>query len=683
MKFSYLWLKELIPKIPSSEKLAELLTMHAFEVEEVIPHGRDYIFNIAILPNRIADASGHIGLARDIAAITKLAVRYPNVKCKEGKGTDIMNMLSVSVKDKSACTRYMARIMRDVEIAESPKWLKERLEVCGLRSINNIVDATNYIMLETGQPLHAFDYDLLAGTTKKEIIVRMAKNGEQMKTLDGQDVALEDGMLVIADADSPLALAGIKGGVKAEITPVTKTIVLEAGHFDGPSTRRTAERTSIRTDASVRFSVGISPSLAADALERVCVLIADIGSARAVRGVVDIYPKKESVVTITLRTPYVNSLLGVSLKEKDMVAILKRIGCVVTAKKDVLTVTPPVVRRDLCLPEDLIEEIGRIYGYDNIQPEAPRGILIPPQVDEVRFFQNKMKDLLVGIGFREVYNYAFVGATDIAAMGDTPHMYLELENPTRPEFQYMRAYLTPGLLRNAAENVKHTDTVRMFELSSVFGIPRAGDMTHHEARHLGGFIARRQKSKQADIFFELKGSLTRFFDELGISPYFDDIPVGDVVFHPHRAALIKIDGERIGIMGELHPIMAERFSITGTLALFEIDADALARFTRKEKEYQSVSKFPSVMRDISLLVPFGTRVVELMDAIENTAGELLIDTDLIDMYDGNELPDGKKNLVFRLVFQSHDRTLTDSNVDDILARIIKTLEENLEWEVRK
>ncbi|PJE64910.1 MAG: phenylalanine--tRNA ligase subunit beta [Candidatus Ryanbacteria bacterium CG10_big_fil_rev_8_21_14_0_10_43_42] len=683
MKFSYNWLKEYIPKLPSPEKLADILTMHAFEVEEYKKHGKDYMFEIAILPNRVADASGHAGLARDIAAVTKLTVVSPKAACTEEKGTNIKDMLTVSVKNKEACTRYMARVMQGVQIKESPAWLKERLDVCGIRSINAIVDATNYIMLETGQPLHAFDYQALSGTGKKEIIVRNAKKGERMKTLDGQDVVLEESMLVIADKDDPLALAGIKGGSRAEITSNTHTIILEAAHFSGPGIRRTSEQTGIRTDASVRYSARMSAFLAEDALMRLCSLIAKISGAKAVRGVFDIYPKKESAPHIAVRPAYVNSLLGVSLKGKDIQALLKRAHCTVAVKKDFLIVTPPPARTDLRIEEDLIEEIGRIYGYDNVKAIPPRGELIPPRVDEVVFFQNVMKDILAGIGFQETYNYAFVSAGDIASMGDTPHMYLELENPARAEFQYMRAYLTPGLLRNAAENLKHESTVRMFELSSVFGTSRAKDLTHHEARHLGGFIAHKQKSKKAHSFFELKGSLSRFFEALGITAHFDDISADDIVFHPHRAAHITIDGTRIGTMGELHPIMAERFSIGGEVALFEIDADGLARLVRKEKEFRPISRYPSIMRDIAVLVPVSDRIVELYDVIENTAGELLVDTDLIDMYEGSEIPDGKKSLVFRLVFQSHEHTLKDSDVDGIMQKIMKAFDEHLEWEVRK
>jgi phenylalanyl-tRNA synthetase beta chain len=683
MKFSYLWLKELVPALPPPKKLATLLTMHAFEVEDVKKMGLDYMFEIAILPNRIADASGHVGIAREIAAIAKLRVVIPKSSYKKKSALQSTALLSVTIKDKNACSRYMARIIENVNVSESPLWLQQRLEICGVRPINNIVDATNYVMLETGQPLHAFDYAKLAGKQKKEIIIRRAKKNEHLTTLDNKPIALADGMLVIADNKDPIALAGIKGGKKAEIDVSTQSIVLEAARFDGPSVRNTAEKVDIRTDASIRFSVGLSSSLTEVAIERVSALIADIAHGTVASDIVDIYPSKDSIVHIFLPTCYVNDLLGTELIDKEMISILKRLGCVVSIKNSILSIVPPSERRDLHLPEDIVEEIGRVYGYEYITSTAPRIDLIPPKHDGLRFFHEMMKDFFATAGFQETYNYSFMSEKDIVVMQDTPEMYLELKNPARKEFQYMRAYLTPGLLRNASENLKHKNDVRMFELGAVFGISRARDMTHHEARHIGGFIAHKKKTKKAETFFELKGSLDRFFKELGVSAYFDAIDVNGSVFHPHRTARITIDGERIGIIGEVHPLIMETFSISGELALFEIDADMLARFVRKEKEYQPISRYPSIMRDVSLLVPPYTHVVDVVDIMERMGGILLVDTDLIDMYEGDEIPNGKKNLVFRLIFQSSDRTLSDDEIDTILFDIMNEIEKNLEWEVRK
>lgn len=690
MKFSYNWLKELVPALPKSEKLAEVLTMHAFEVESVAKHGNDFVLDIAVLPNRIADASGHIGMAREIAAILKTRVVVPKRACKEAKKYAAQDHVAVAIKDRALCGRYIARVVTGVQVKESPAWMRERLEACGLKAINNIVDATNYVMLETGQPLHAFDYDALAGLPaqmgeKKTIHVRRAKKGEHITTLDDAEFLLSENMVVIADDNGPIAIAGIKGGKRAGIVPDTKTIVIEAARFDGPTVRKTSQELALRTDASVRFSVGLDPALSAEAIERVCALIQEIGGGEVLKGGVDVYPAKDRMRSITLRPAYARSVLGVAVTDSEMASILKRLGCVIKKAKQGFTVAPPSIRRDLAIEEDLIEEVGRLYGYEYIIPTQPLGELVPPEVDDLLFWKERMQDALSRRGFYETYNYIFVGASDITAFGEHADAYRELENPARHEFAYVRRSLLPALLKNAQENLKREDTVRMFETGHVF-LEGSAKATGEETR-IAGFIAKKHEGKKGEAFFELKGALDAFFEDLGLAVWFDDEPaVESAVYHPHRAARLKVDempdGAELGLMGEAHPALKEKYGIKGAVAVFELDLTHVAELARKEKEYRPISRYPTVMRDIALLVPRDTRVVEVMDIIENTGGELLIDTDLFDIYEGSEIPNGKKSLAFRLLFQSHERTLTDQEVDAIMERITKALQENLEWEVR-
>lgn len=685
MKFSYNWLKELVLKLPKPDKLADLLNMHAFEVESLEKQGSDTVLDIAVLPNRIGDASGHIGMARDIAAILGVKFVPLRVMCKEPKQPPVKQFLSVALKDKKLCRRYMSSMIIDVNVKESPQWLRYRLDTCGLRSINNIVDATNYTMLLVGQPLHAFDYDKLAGhEAKKTITVRTAGDGEHITTLDGTDVALRTGMLIIADDDTPLAIAGIRGGKKAEITNTTTRVVLEAATFDNSSIRRTSQIVGLRTDSAIRFSVGLSASLVEAAMEHACVLIEKIADGVTLPGVVDIYPKKEKPVSILLRHVYVNSLLGTELKEKDIKTILTRLGCkVIGAGRGVFCVTPPLWRRDIAIEEDLIEEVGRIPGFETIQEVHPLSELIPPKENDSLMLQERARDMLMGIGFRETYSYSFVSERDITVMGDATDDYLRLENPPRDECMYMRASLGPNLLKAAFENLKHEDVVRLFEMGNVFR-KRQHEEGHSECVHVAGVVAEKLRGTD-QIFFELKGALSLFFEQLGVDAGFYDVPSPDgMVLHPHRSCLIKIGEEKIGIMGELHPRVLAAYGMNGHVALFEIDADVLGKLTQKEMEFRPVSRYPSVMRDIALLVPLDTRMAEVEDVIENTGGELLVDTDLVDIYAGPELPDGKKNFAFRLVFQASDRTLTDEEVNAIVEKITKALEEaNEEWEVRK
>src|SRR3989344_4196102 len=690
MKFSYNWLKEHVPALPKPNKLGEVLTMHAFEVESITRLGKDHVLDVKILPNRIADASGHMGLAREIAAILGARVVIKTKKLKEGR-QQLKDVVVAEVKTP-LCRRYTLRGMMGVRVKKSPGWIQERLLACGLRPINNIVDATNYVMLETGQPLHAFDADTIGG---KKIIVRMARKGETIDALDDNTYNLDESIVVIADTNRAMVIAGIKGGEDAGISADTKDIVIEAATFDGPTIRMASQRLMLRTDASVRFSVGMDPNLAGEALERAVLLIQEVAGGVVLNGCVDIYPKRISELKILLRPVYVNSLLGTNLRDTDMITILKRLEFGVSQKKQELLVTVPTRRVDITMEEDLIEEIGRLYGLEHMKPRHPVGELIPPAENQSLAMQERMRDMFQGIGFQEVYNYSFVGEKDIMAVGDNADSYLQLENPTRAEFAYMRASLGAGLLKNAAENIKHENGVRFFEMGHVF---RCDGFVHKESVHVAGIMAETSLQRSQTLFFELKGALSLFFEALGVDAWFDpprvderqQVEAGDtpppchMVLHPHRPSLIKIGDEKIGVMGEVHPRVLAACGVSGTAVLFELDADLLGRIAQKEMEFRPISRFPSVMRDIALLVPLDTRMVEVEDVIENTGGELLVDTDLVDLYEGAELPDGKKNFAFRLMFQAEDRTLKDEEVNTIMERITKTLEaENSEWEVRK
>lgn len=677
MKFSYTWLKELVPALPKPNVLADMLTMHAFEVESVEKYGKDFVLDVKILPNRIADASGHFGLSREITAIMGKSIAIKTNTVKEGKHP-LKDVITVDVKTP-LCRRYALRGIAGVRVKESPKWIQERLMVCGLRPINNIVDAANYVMLETGQPLHAFDADAIGG---KKIVVRMARKGETIAALDDKTYNLDESCMVIADAKNPMAIAGIKGGEGAGIGADTKDIVIEAATFDGPTIRATSQRLMLRTDASLRFSVGMDPNLADKALERAVLLIQEVAGGEVLKGCVDIYPKRVSERKILLRPLYVNSLLGTKLSNANMLEILKRLGFGVSRKKQEFLVTVPTRRVDVTIEEDLIEEIGRLYGLEHVKPRHPVGELIPPVINQSLATEERMRDMFQGVGFQEVYNYSFVGEKDIAAIGNNLDVYLQLENPSRAEFAYMRASLGAGLFKNVAENSKHEDRIRLFEMGHVFYRKGAA---HKECTHVAGIITETAVQRTQELFFEMKGVLSLFFEALGVDVWFEDMPSPDnTIFHPHRSALIKIGDEKIGVMGEVHPRVLAAYGIQGTAALFELDADVLGRIAQKEMEFRPISRFPSVMRDIALLVPLDTRMAEVEDIVENTGGSLLVDSDLIDMYVGAELPDGKKSFAFRLVFQALDRTLKDEEVNVIVERITKILEEvNLEWEVRK
>ncbi len=676
MKFSYNWLKDYFSSLPPPQKVAELLLMHSFEVEGVEKKGRDTVFSIDILPNRIADASGHRGVAGELSAILQKPCKIPKRSFKE-ISEPVAGLIRVDVKDKQGCPRYAARMMRDIHVGPAPAWLKERLLACGINSINSVVDIANYVMLDMVQPLHVFDADKIAGS----IIVRRAKESEQFITLDGETYTLDAHDLVIADNEGILALAGIKGGKRAEIDENTKNIIIESANFDPESIELTAKRVNLLTDAAVRFRVGIDPNLTVRAGNEAVSLIQEIAGGKILRGAVDT-GKNIPERIIGVRAQKANSVLGIILTEKEMISIFKRLGFGVTKQKKYMKVRVPSVRVDLRVEEDLIEELARMYGLANIKPISPH-ITFGEAGDTLREkFRERARDRIAALGYSEIYSYAFAGERE-KELAKGQGEVLALLNPLRPDMKYLRPHLTGSLL-SAFEKNRQQDGMRVFEMGNIFlrSANSIRDTAELEEEHIAlGFLT---KDLRISPFFELKGIVSALFESFGIDDmYFDVADAGlSRLFHPFRYAHIKTDGKTIGILGELHPRVRDTFGIRGAGGVVELSFTKLFEAASAEIRYKEVSKYPSVMRDIALLVPLDTRVAEVEDIIENTGGPLLADTDLIDLYEGAELPDGKKNFAFRLVFQAPDRTLKDKEVNVIVEKITKTLETNLEWEVR-
>jgi phenylalanyl-tRNA synthetase beta chain len=701
MKFSYNWLQEYFSKnLPKPEKLAEILTLRSFEVEGVQKIGKDYIFDIDVLPNRMPDASGHLGIASECAAILNLKLKAQNSKLQSKTQSSKNKFLEIKVEDFNLCPRYTALVMRDVEVRPSPKWLKERLEILGVNSINNVVDAANYVMLETGQPLHIFDLDKLENerpqlktkNLRKRIVVRRAKNGEKITTLDNKEYNLDNSILVIADSENPLAIAGIKGGKKAEVGLKTKNIILESANFNAPNIRKTSQNLNLRTDASIRFSYGLDPNLTEKAINNLAELIQKIAGGEIANSVSDAYQKKTVSARIKLDFEKARKILGVNISDKEIKGILQRLSFSLKDSGAALRVEIPTIRRDLQIEEDLIEEIARLYGYENIKLSHPLGELIPPARNDRVFWSKKARFSLKETGFSEVYNYSFVGQKEADIMpSKTRTSLVEIENPLRPEFKFMRPALIFGLLANVSLNLKNYSLVKIFEIGNVFKYAdkRFYDTSQLEKTHLA-FIHYELQSQE--IFFQLKGILTSFFESLGVGGiWFDDSPSSPAEFHdvlriltdPSRSAQIKIENDVLGVIGEFHPEIKKNFGIKGKIGFVELNFDEVIKTAEEEQEFRPISKYPAVFRDISILVPRKTKVIEITDIIENVAGELLIDSDLFDIYEAENISGGKKSLAFRLTFQSHEKTLSDDEVNKIMDRIIKSLEEKPNWEVRR
>jgi len=689
MLFSYNWLQSFFKgKLPKPEKLAEFLTMHSFEVENLKKVKGDWIFDIAVLPNRAPDCFSHLGIAREISVLTGLTLSSLLSEIKEDKDIKAKDFVLVEVKDKIACPRYTARVITDIKVAPSPKWLKDRLKSCGLRPINNIVDIVNYVMLETGQPLHAFDFEKISGVQNqksklktKNIVIRKTKKGEEIVTLDEEKYDLDENILIIADIEQPLAIAGIKGGKKAEIDEKTKIVVLESANFYPQVIRKGSRIINLRTDASLRFEHGIDPNLTEIAINRAASLIQEITGGKVTKGLIDFYSKKVLPKKIKLDLDYVEGLLGVKIPKKEIKNILKRLGFKIEeVSSQQLLVEILTFRLDISIPEDLIEEVGRIYGYEKIPKVFPRAALVPSAKNSELFWERKIKNILKETGFSEVYNYSFIGQKDISLYQFARSKeVIEIENPISSFNRYLRPSLIPNLLKNTKENLKWFDEIKIFELGKIF--------YKKEKKMLSGVLAK--KESKDEEFFELKGIIDFLLNKLGISNvYYDQYkqtPEASSIkiWHSAKCAEIKIDGEEIGFLGEIHPTILEKTGIKEKVFVFDIDFEKLAKLSSEEQEYQPVSIHPSAIRDLAVLVPGGTKVEEVLNKIEVTGGELVRDVDLFDIYSGEEIPEGKENFAFHIIYQAEDRTLSSKEIDKIYQKIIKVLEENPEWEVRK
>jgi phenylalanyl-tRNA synthetase beta chain len=663
MKFSFNWLQSFFnKKLPNPERLAEVLTLHSFEVEGIERLGKDFILDIDVLPNR-TDCYSHFGIAREISAILGFKLKEEKWQLKEDKNLKIENF--VSIKVISGCKRYSARLIFDVKVGESPDWVKERLESCGIKPINNVVDIANFVMLELGQPLHAFDFEKIE---KRKIIVRFAKKGEKILTLDDEEYNLGKEILVIADSKKPIAIAGIKGGKETGISEKTKIILLESANFDPVAIRRGSIKLDLKTDASMRFSHGLDPNLTEIAVNRAAYLISKICGGKVAKGILDYYPEKVLPKKIKLEIEKVESLLGIKIPKEKILKILKNLGFKINQK---LIVEVPTFRRDVSIQEDLIEEIGRIYGYDRIENKFPVSALVPSKKNPEIFWENFVKDVLVSLGFTEVYNYSFLSKEDIENFGFEE--VIEIENPASAFYQFLRPSLIPGLIKDVQKNQNEFKEIKIFEIGKIF-------KNKKEKKALAGLIT-------GERFFELKGIIDTLLKRMGISNFYFDFQEPSPeeskisIWQIKKSAEIKIDGEEVGFLGEISKKILEKYKIKDKIVAFDIDFEKLANLATEEHEYEPFSIYPAIVRDISVLVPKDVLVEDVMNVIEETAGKLIRDIDLFDIYE--ELEEDRKSLAFHIIFQLKDRAILPEEVENAFQKIVENLEKKPDWEVRK
>jgi len=681
MKYSYSWLKELSGTKKSPKELADLLTMRAFEFEGSKTEGKETQMEFSILPNRGHDALSHIGMAREICACEGRKFYFLTSDVRKflsdihvDDRQDIYK-LNIDVKDKKLCPRYIGAILENIEIGPSPKWMQGKLLACGIKPINNIVDITNYVMLETGQPLHAFDKSKAKSQKPKaDIIIRKAKKGEKIKLLDEKLYELNENNLVIADSEKALALAGVMGGFDSSITSNTTSIILESANFNATSIRKTRTAHNIITESSHRFERDIDPNLAEIAMVRAIELIKKICSKNIkVTAISDGYAQKVKPWLIKLETNYANKLLGENIPVTKMKSILENLGLDAKGSGRLLHCEIPTRRIDLKTQEDLIEEIGRIYGYENIKEQAlVAEVKTPPQNDK-RDFENKLRDILVGLGFSEVMNYSFYGADDISKCGLGEDSHVEVANPLSSEQQYMRRSLIPNMLKNIELNLKHFGQVEIFEIGKKF---RKKDGNISEIGILNGMLANDSKIP----FLELKGNLEALLNNLGLRNIkFEAIEPEYAVWNPARVARVFIGNKKIGKIGEINPQVLKKYGIKKRVASFGLKIDNLSILSIKDKIYQTISKFPIVERDLSMFIEKDTKYGDIVSIIERIGGSLIKNIELFDVFE----KDGEKSLALRLKIGSDAKTLTSAEIDGVMQKIISALEKDLKVKVRK
>lgn len=635
----------------------------------------DTILDVKILADRGSDALSYEGLAREIAALDGHAPQFTEIKAKPFKIPAYNRAPKVQIVDKKsargggACRRYVGLLFKDVAIGESPLWLKTKLLVSGLRPINTVVDITNYLMLRTGQPLHAFDASQLAGG----IQIRLAKKGEKLELLTGEKKTLSGEDLVIADSKKPLALAGIMGGKQSGVTPTTQDVFLEIANFDGATLRRTRMRHGLSTDASYRFERNLDPNLPIEVAREAVELIRELTGGKLV-GARDEYPEKRKEKKIELTLARVEGVLGVKVPIFEVVQYLALQGLSVKKVngKDALSVTIPTRRPDLCDEWDLIEEIGRMRGYEKIAPVAPVLPLVALPENPVKRFERGAKETLAQIGFIEIMTYSFYGTREIEAFGWAETGHVELANPLNPDQTHLRKSLVPSLLRKVKENLRHTETFALFEWESVFEKSRKTEV--QETKMLVLTSVSRKKGEQE--FFRLKGSLENFLESLGIDgvEYVRHVaPEAGDEWHRTQSADIVVRGKTLGTIGTLMPFILKNFGITAGCAVAVLDVEVLRTSVHAETLFRPLPRFPFAVRDISLVFEKRVESAALTTLMLEAGVPLLQKAELFDIFER----EGKRNLAFHLSFGTEERTLTSEEMDQAFDRIVAEVERHL------
>lgn len=663
MRISYNWLKDYCKHDLSVEALAEKLTNAGLVVDTINPVDDDFCLEVEVTTNR-PDCQGFIGIAREVATIVRSKLVIPGVDY-ETTTEKVNDLTGVTIEDNELCPRYTARIIKDVKIVPSPEWLQKRINSIGLRPVNNIVDITNYVLMESGQPLHAFDFDKLSG---KKIIVRRAKKGETMEAIDGSKCMLTDEMLVIADAQRPVAIAGIMGGRDTEVSDTTKNILLESAFFDPRNVRRTSRKLSLISDSSYRFERRVDPECVDWASRRAAKMILDIAGGQVVEGVIDQNYLEGKKVSVTLRMSRLNSLLGLNIDKDTAKGILERLQFTIKPEgetEDNLTVEVPSFRGDVYREVDLIEEVARIHGYDKIPAESNIRVKLTQDniFDKVT---EKTKSVISGLGFDEVITDSIVGELQ-EKHGNiwSDDSSIKIMNPIRQDENLLRKALVHNLLRVKKHNQNYgVEKTNIYELSKIY-LPR-GDGEMPEEKECLSILGE-------EGFLSLKGVIETILSQLNIVQKLETMRCDFGLFNPEESAELKLGGKLLGYIGELSREAINDYDFRSKPCVAELDFDILIENTNLESSYHKIPSFPIVTRDLAVVSDETVTWAEIKGCIESLNIVYVDGIEFFDVYRGKQIEKGKKSIAFRLIFRADDRTLKSEEVDKLQEEILENL----------
>ena len=628
----------------------------------------DVVFEYEVTSNRV-DCYSVIGIAREAAATFGKAFVPPVVR-QTGNEEDAGDYIKVTVENTDLCPRYCARVVKNIKVGPSPEWMQRRLASVGIRPINNLVDITNYVMEEYGQPMHAYDLDTIEG---KEIIVRTAAADEKFTTLDGQERQLDESVLMICDGQKSIGIAGIMGGENSMITDDVQTMLFEAACFDGTNIRKSSKKVGLRTDASGKFEKGLDPNNAQAAIDRACQLVEELGAGEVVGGIVDVYGKKKEAVRVPFDVDAINNLLGTTIPKKEMLGYLNRVGLVYDEATD--EIIAPTFRHDIFCMADLAEEVARFYGYDNIPTTLPRGEATNGKLSFKLRVEEVARDIAEFCGFSQGMTYSFESPKvydKLMIPAESPLRHaVEIMNPLGEDYSIMRTTSLNGMLTSLATNYnRRNKNVRLYELGNIY-LPKSLPLTELPEERMQFTLGMYGDGD----FFSIKGVVEEFFEKAGLhgkETY--DPGAGKPYLHPGRQANIIYDGAVVGYLGEVHPDVADTYGIGEKAYMAVIDMPEIVARATFDRKYTGIARFPAVTRDISMVMPKDILVGQVEETIEKKGGAYLESYALFDLYEGAQIKAGYKSVAYSIVFRAKDRTLNDADVTEAMDRILKALE---------